>query len=159
MALDPQVIDSINDQLEKFGDDGTAFERWMDTISDQVRAHGDVGAFRTQARGLWLSNNKKGVKKLVSDLFSQPTIEERRTAEQGELAGDMFDQTYIRFLQRMGIHRGDTLTVHDAGGSLRTLTFDDERLPARTRARTQTRGSLITEPAPTPGEPLEEDDE
>jgi hypothetical protein len=154
MALAQVVIDAINGRLETFGNDDTAFNTWMDTIAPHVRAHGDVGAFRTQARGFWLSGNKKGVRKLVQDTLSQPTIEERQALNSGEFAGEAFNHAYLMFLKRMGIHQGDTLSVHGADGKLHSLKFDHEGLPARAGART-----MLTEPAPTPAANLEEDDE
>ena len=153
MALPLELIDAINGQLEKFGDDGIAFDAWMNTITPHVRAHGDVGAFRSTARSLWLSNNKRGVKKLVLDALSGPTIEERKALESGEMTGKTFDHAYLMFLKRMGIHQGDTLSVHSQDGQLHSLSFDLEGLPSRAGAK-----SLLTEPSPTPGKLLVEED-
>ena len=155
MALSSEVIDSINRQLEKFGDDDRAFEGWMDTITPHVRAHSDVGAFRTQARALWLSNNKRGVRKLVHDTLSQPTRDEQEALKTGELTGALFSDTYVQFLARMGIHKGDTLSVHGTDGQLHSLTFDVEGLPARAPAHAPApaparEATLLTEPAPQP---------
>ena len=149
MALHEELVNSINAQLDKFGEDGMAFDAWMNTVTPHVRAHADVGAFRTQARTLWLSNNKKAVKKLVRDTLTLPTIEEQRALEAGELAGNAFDHAYLMCLSRMGLHRGDTISVHGADGQLHSLTIDVEGLPTRAGAKND-KAKLLTEPAPMP---------
>jgi len=135
MALPKQQIDSIISQLSKFGDDGVAFDSWMDAVTPHVRSHGHVGAFRTTARGLWLTNNKKGVEKLVRDLLEAPSIAEQAAMTQGEQVGDMAERAFYSFLTRMGICKGDTLTVHSADGDIIPLSFHDDRLPERPKKK------------------------
>ncbi len=131
MALPKQQIDSIIAQLNSFGDDGVAFDNWMFTIASYVRAHGDVGAFKSTARSLWLSNNKKGVEQLVRETLGGQTTEERAIAKQGDLTEPMAEAAFYKLLCKMGLCRGDTLTVHSAEGDIVPLKFDDDRLPAR----------------------------
>lgn len=131
MSLPKNQIDSIIAQLHKFGEDGLAFDDWMNTVSPLVRAHGDVGAFRTDARSLWLAHNKKGVERLVRDLLSGPNKEEQEALKNGDWMESLAEDAFYRFLARMGIRRGDTLSVHAANGNIVPLTFDNDRLPER----------------------------
>lgn len=131
MALPTQQIESIISQLHKFGEDDTAFDAWLATIAPLVRAHGPVGAFRSEARALWLANNKSGVEALVRRLFAQPNNAERRALETGEPTGLLSDATYLMFLSKMGIRKGDTLTLHTSNGNVASVTFDLEGLPVR----------------------------
>jgi hypothetical protein len=131
MALPNEQIESIIAQLNKFGDDGVAFDDWMFSISNYVRAHGHVGAFKSTARSLWLANNKKGVEVLVRDTLGGQTTEEKAVAKHGDLTTPMAEEALYRMLCKMGLCRGDTLTVHSAEGEVVPLTFDDERLPER----------------------------
>lgn len=136
MSVDKQQIDSIIRELYKFGDDGVAFDAWMSSVAPFIRTHGDVGQFRQNARSLWLTNNKLGVASLVASILSGPSIAERAVAEEGDVAGTLGEAAYVRFLTRMGIHRGDTLSVHTTHGELVQLLFDDERLPERESPKT-----------------------
>ena len=135
MALPKEQIDSIISQLHKFGEDGIAFDDWMTAVTSLVRAHGDVGAFRTTARSLWLAHNKKGVEQLVLDLFSGPNLAEKQALEGGEVVGQIAEDAFIRLLARMGICQGDTLTVHSEDGELVPLKFDYEALPKRPKTK------------------------
>lgn len=131
MALPNEQIDSIIAQLNSFGDDGVAFDNWMFTISNYVRAHGHVGQFKSTARGLWLANNKKGVETLVRETLGGQTTEEKAVAKHGDLTAPMAEEAFYTLLRKMGLCKGDTLTVHSADGDIVPLKFDDARLPER----------------------------
>lgn len=131
MALPKEQIDSIIAQLNSFGDDGVAFDNWMFTISNYVRAHGHVGSFKSTARGLWLANNKRGVEHLVRETLEGKTHEEVAVEKHGDLTEPMAEAAFYKMLSRMGLCKGDTLTVHSADGDIVALKFDDDRLPAR----------------------------
>lgn len=128
MALANEQIESILVQLEKFGDDDSAFDTWMNTISNQVRAHGDVGKFRTEAKGLWLSRNKIAIHKMILDLFSGPTVEERHAQEHGSR---VTDAAFLDFCKKLGLCCGDTLTVHSEYGEIIQILINFEGLPHR----------------------------
>jgi hypothetical protein len=131
MALPKEQIESIISQLNSFGDDGVAFDNWMFTISNYVRSHGHVGSFKSTARGLWLANNKKGVEKLVRETLGGKTHEELAVERSGDLTEPMAEAAFYKMLCRMGLRKGDTLTVHSAEGDIVALKFDDDRLPSR----------------------------
>lgn len=131
MAIAQETINSIVLQIRRYGSDGVAFDEWMSTVAPYVRLHGHVGAFRSEAQGLWLSNNKPAVEDLVRKLLEGPSREEQEFQRTGELAGSVSDDTYYRFLAKMGLCRGDTLSVHSVTGELVGLKFDDARLPER----------------------------
>jgi len=131
MALPKEQIDSIISQLNSFGDDGVAFDNWMFTISNYVRAHGHVGKFKSTARGLWLANNKRGVERLVRETLGGKTHEEQAVERNGDLTAPAAEDAFYKLLCKMGLCKGDTLTVHSADGEIVPLTFDDARLPER----------------------------
>ena len=146
MAIPKETIKSITLQLDTFGDDGVAFDAWINSIRTHLRTHVDVGQFRTLAKTMWLSGNKRGVKSLVSDILSGRTLAEASALEAGELGPDTFARTFIQFLAKMGICKGDTLTVHDADGVTHSITFDQEGLPARSKTANSPSGpSLLLE--------------
>jgi hypothetical protein len=143
MALPKEQIASIISQLNSFGDDGVAFDNWMFTIANYVRSHGDVGAFKSTARSLWLSNNKRGVEQLVRETLGGLTTEERAIVKQGDLTEPMAEAAFYKLLCKMGLCKGDTLTVHSADGDIVPLKFDDDRLPVRPKK--------VTAPKPPSG--------
>ncbi len=128
MALPEQQIQSVIDQLEKFGDDDSAFDSWMNTISSVIRAHGDVGQFRATAKSLWLTRNKGGLHKILWDLFSGPTREERLAQEQGSR---VTNAAFLDFLKKLGLCCGDTLTVHSEHDEIIQIPINFEGLPHR----------------------------
>ena len=67
----------------------------------------------------------------MQSLLGGLTVQERESLKTGELAGALSDDTYYRFLAKMGLCRGDTLSVHAEAGEMISLRFDDERLPER----------------------------
>jgi hypothetical protein len=129
MALAHEQIQSVLDQLDKFGDDDSAFDTWMSTISNQVRAHGDVGKFRTEAKGLWLARNKIAIRKMIWDMFSNPTTEERHAQEHGSR---VTAAAFLDFCKKLGLYCGDTLTVHSEFGEIIPIPINFEGLPHRT---------------------------
>lgn len=154
MALPKEQIDSIISQLNSFGDDGVAFDNWMFTISNYVRAHGHVGAFKSTARGLWLSGNKRGVERLVRDTLGGQTHEELAIAKRGDLTEPMAEEALYKLLCKMGVRRGDTLSVHSAEGDLVQLRFNDDRLPERPKKvqapKPNVRKTEVAAPTPEP---------
>lgn len=157
MALPPEQIDSMITQLHSFGDDGNAFDTWMNSVSIHVRAHADVGQFRTEARASWLTNNKKRVEALLREILSKPNKAEQAAIDNGAA---MEDRVYRLVLKRLGIHKGDTLVVHSEHGELISIEFNDDDLPSRPKPKKK-RAKRKPAKAPTKAEaePTEEKEE
>jgi hypothetical protein len=128
MAVTEQQIQSIIDQLEKFGDDDSAFDTWMTTIATVIRSHGDVGQFRTSAKTLWLTRNKVGLHKILWDILSGPTREEQHAQAQGTR---VTETAFLDFLRKLGLCYGDTLTIHSEHGEIIPIPIDFKGLPHR----------------------------
>lgn len=127
--VSPQVESALA-QMDQFGDDEDAFKAYMTVISPFIRAYVDEGKFRNMARSMWLSDNKGGLKKLITSVAEGPTLAEQEKELQEELLQAKKALEYLISVQigsmfaSMGFRRGDVLTVQGSNGQQRNIVFD-----------------------------------
>lgn len=130
-----QQIDSLLSQMDHFGDDEDAFKAYMAIATPVLRVYADEGKFRSLARSMWLSGNKRGLKKIIVGAMTGPTLAEQQVEHQAEMLAakkaldDMVLFQINTLLGLVGFRKGDILTVQGSNGQNRNIVFDGN-LPA-----------------------------
>jgi len=135
MPVSEQQIESMVSQVDQFGTDEEALKGFLVTIMPFVREYADEGKFKSLVRSMWMSGNKRAVKRVIHAAFTGPTKVEAQAQVRKDLekatqtAKDEQAFSVLCYLATLGFCKGDNLTVIRDDGTTRTLRLPDE-LPA-----------------------------